>query len=251
MAVLSFSIIREVSETFDLIKFMHQFPWYNAETDEDKLGKRAGFLYKKLKTIEAAVPMTGITPFQLVCAYFMMSIKFALGCALLYVSSAYIVHADSNENMILNSVAMLFIIDVDELLYAIIVPDYIRRMIDSIPPVVAHPKDWQWDNDKSGRETSGVWKMHSKFWTGVATTGIMWWSWCRTTYGVYDIQHGVSLGAWAGAVCLTWCCIMPCCILCVWCVSNLCNETVDNDKDVAERIKGELGEDSQESGEDA
>jgi hypothetical protein len=54
---------------------------------------------------------------------------------LFYTGSRYVGYSGTNSDLLLNSVAMLFVTQIDDLLYSAFTPAYAKRVIEELPPV--------------------------------------------------------------------------------------------------------------------
>merc|ERR1719265_1150519 len=206
-------VAKDMCETVTLGKWMWQFPMYDAEKDGPRLkDKDIGFLYIHLEKFDLAIPTTGATRFQQVSVVVLVLIKFCLGCALMKIAAAYVAHAPSNEDLLLNSVAMLFVLDVDELLYAVITPAFVRKMMEQMPGLVSHPKMWNDDLDRTLRELFSLWRMLFPWWSSAAVTAALHWSWCRAA----NPSIAVNVVVIAGAVVVVAICVVPCILSCLF-----------------------------------
>lgn len=251
LAVLAwFMIAKDFEETFQIVFFMRQFPAYDKDRDDAMLKEKgAGFLYKELPDFDVAVPMTGLTGFQRGSVYMLMAAKLLCGLALHYFAAGYVARSTSDENMILNSVAMLFVIEIDEIMYAVIVPDFMRRLVDKMPNFVADPDTW-WSDDNVSQEVAAVFKMLVRWWTGVATCAAMYLSWCSLPGVDEGVLHVINLGIWAGFLAGVTCCLIPCLTMCCtcfqWCFGSLGEEGDIKDlsnENMKEKIKAALNSD--------
>ena len=61
--------------------------------------------------------------------------KTAISVMLFYTGSRYVGYSGTNSDLLLNSVAMLFVTQIDDLLYTAFTPAYAKRVIEELPPV--------------------------------------------------------------------------------------------------------------------
>eukprot|EP00931_Biecheleriopsis_adriatica_P066404 TRINITY_DN40774_c0_g1_i1.p1 TRINITY_DN40774_c0_g1~~TRINITY_DN40774_c0_g1_i1.p1 ORF type:complete len:313 (-),score=55.41 TRINITY_DN40774_c0_g1_i1:38-976(-) len=59
--------------------------------------------------------------------------KFAIGIAMLYFGGRFLASSGSNTDLLMNSLAVNFVQDVDEQIYALLVPPRVKRVIESLP----------------------------------------------------------------------------------------------------------------------
>lgn len=91
-------------------------------------------------------PAFGIPIWKRSIFYLLLFCKLAVAVALLYFGSAYIVMAKDNENLILNTVAMLFIVEVDDVLYVLCVNDMVKNVVEDFPQL---GRDWEESMEKA------------------------------------------------------------------------------------------------------
>lgn len=61
--------------------------------------------------------------------------KLALGATLWWYGASYVAMSVDNAELILNTVAVLFVLEIDDQMYAVTVPESMRRVIAALPPV--------------------------------------------------------------------------------------------------------------------
>eukprot|EP00928_Gymnodinium_smaydae_P058296 TRINITY_DN41502_c0_g1_i1.p1 TRINITY_DN41502_c0_g1~~TRINITY_DN41502_c0_g1_i1.p1 ORF type:complete len:357 (-),score=44.36 TRINITY_DN41502_c0_g1_i1:44-1114(-) len=198
-------IVRDFAESVGIWQWARQFPAYISDR-QDKC-----FTYMNLPDLGVAVPVTGITMFQYRCAVLLVLVKTALGVGLLYIAAGYVALAASSENLMQNSVAMLFISEADELCYLLIVPDFVRRELEALPPIVKHPDAWDASDDSSMRQIYAMAKIVIKWWVTLVVTGSLYWSWCREDYFPDVIDHIINFSVVVGCCIVVLCCVLPCC----------------------------------------
>jgi len=60
--------------------------------------------------------------------------KFAIAGFMFVIGAAYLSISESNDVLILNTVALNFILDIDELLYKVFVSDFVKECVEQLPP---------------------------------------------------------------------------------------------------------------------
>ena len=97
----------------------------------DKRPWQSSLLYKKIQSADGiallTVPATGITCKRRIWCYLMIMLKASVELYLAYVGTMYIASSDSNEALILNSVAVTFVEQIDDLMYYTFVPEFNRQ----------------------------------------------------------------------------------------------------------------------------
>ena len=182
LLVLSWTVmVKDIGESIDVILFANQFPKYDSERDDDILEDgKTGFAYHMISKLGIGVTVTGITSLQFRGVVILVAFKLLIGCALLYLSAPYVAHADSNEDLLLNSVSMLFVADIDELTYLVLVPLSLKKAHEDLPAIVAHPDEWfESSSDRRSTLIRSNTKMLFQWWTGITLCGTLYWSWCR------------------------------------------------------------------------
>jgi len=212
VAIIVWTItVKDFEEAVAVILWVNTFPTFKKE-DLELTQSKAGFVYKEISRHGIAVPVTGITCLQYYSVCISMAAKIAIGIALMYLSTAYVAHSDSNENLLLNSVAMLFIADIDELLYTVIVPEFLQKMQQELPPLVSDPRTWktnvEWE--QFARLMVSTIKMSVRWWASIACCGALWWSWCRSKLTPSDSQHLTNLGVLVGGFAAAAFILTPC-----------------------------------------
>lgn len=61
--------------------------------------------------------------------------KFAIGVLLWWYGASYVAMSENNSELILNTVAVLFVLEIDDQLYKVTVPSAIRAVFEALPPV--------------------------------------------------------------------------------------------------------------------
>jgi len=77
----------------------------------------------------------GITTVERMWFRFWILLKIAAEGLVLFVGAGYVLYADSNENLILNSVALLFITQIDDIAYSFAVTDVFKNMLNGVPDI--------------------------------------------------------------------------------------------------------------------
>jgi len=68
-----------------------------------------------------------------VCIFVLLP-KLALGVAMIIIGGLFLTSSASNTDLLLNSLAAVFIIEIDEMIYTLFGPGHIKRLIEAIPP---------------------------------------------------------------------------------------------------------------------
>ncbi|GMI34927.1 hypothetical protein TeGR_g9098 [Tetraparma gracilis] len=139
------SVLMDLKESCSIVSYLSLIPTINKWTDADKeaLDDKNSLLTKRV-----VVAKTNGTQYQIevICCGGISSLERAwwwlwivvkvvaeLGC--MVAGSGYVLYADSNENLILNSVALLFITQIDDIAYSFAVTDYFKGLLDGLPDI--------------------------------------------------------------------------------------------------------------------
>ena len=131
MAIAAFSgaILTDFWETYVMFGWTMRM---KTEQHHTKLlvGKEIG-----INGVERLGLATGLTKLQKIAFCILVLLpKFILAGCLFFAGGKYVVGSETNEDLILNCVAMLFVIDIDELLYKAFTPAFCRQVIAQLPP---------------------------------------------------------------------------------------------------------------------
>jgi len=86
------------------------------------------------KEEDETVIVSGLTPwYKFVCLVFVVMPKMFLGLLLAHYGSGFLLVSDDNESLILNTVALTFITQIDELIYDSMTPANVKVIIDELP----------------------------------------------------------------------------------------------------------------------
>ena len=81
--------------------------------------------------------VSGFTCLQkTLCILLIIAPKFAIAAALYWVGSAYVLTSETNEDVIMNSVAAVLVIEVDDMIYQAMAQKRTKQVIESCPPAV-------------------------------------------------------------------------------------------------------------------
>jgi len=91
---------------------------------------------------EGKFALTTVSPGRLLCVYLLMSVRFFVSGSLFYSGARYLVNTLSLGDLLINCVALTFILAVDELIYDCMAPICIKNVVDKseeleLPPVKA------------------------------------------------------------------------------------------------------------------
>lgn len=119
-------MLQEFCETLDMLLWT----WHvKTEATHQKL---------LLATRDGSEPKlaTGLTSRQkLVFCLFMLMPKLAIAMWLFIVGGKFVAFSESNTDMVLNCLAMVFVTEIDDLLYKTFTPTFCRNVMENLPPV--------------------------------------------------------------------------------------------------------------------
>ena len=67
--------------------------------------------------------------------------KAAIACTLYYVGSLFILTSEDDETVLLNTVALYFILDVDEYIFSVFTSSFTKNALNKIPPIIVKDSD--------------------------------------------------------------------------------------------------------------
>jgi len=93
---------------------------------------------------DGAVRVAAITPARFACILVAQACRIAIAVALLIFGIEYLIDTTDLGDLLLNAVALEFVITVDELIYDALAPKNLRKLIDAAAPLVhPSPKSWR------------------------------------------------------------------------------------------------------------
>ena len=81
---------------------------------------------------DPSIILGGVSPKFRIVLYISAGTKLLLECFLLIRGAGYIVYADSNEKLLLNAVALTFVIEIDEMVANFLLVDHMRVLVYNI-----------------------------------------------------------------------------------------------------------------------
>lgn len=187
----------EFQDCFDMLGWIRQIPVTrdNSETLRFKLVKRTC----RGEDVDCWRPAFGMShKYRMVTIGLLVIGRFALATALLIVGSAHILNSDSTEDQILNAVAVVFVLDLDDLLYRFCVPGIIRDKFEDMPGLT------QTFNTTTTRR-----EIFSAFWPSVSCPFLAFATIALVQFWCTDDRLPIIFGF--GIPMLMGCC---CCIFC-------------------------------------
>jgi len=125
LSAFSVSILGEFFETLTM------FYWvWNVKTEESHCEVRIANIDGQ---DEWASGMTKVQ--KIYFAIFSLIPKACIGVVLLYLGGHYVALSPTNNDLILNCVAIVFIIDFDDILYRTFTPIFIKKVMAELPPI--------------------------------------------------------------------------------------------------------------------
>jgi hypothetical protein len=136
------TVLTDIQETWDLLDIIvRQFPTQEESTT---------LVYR---VVDRQVQLSVGGPSKrrkFFLTVFLVIPKFIFACTLLVLGSSYLVFSESDADIILNCFALVFILQIDELIFKFLSPPRAQRMLEAVPPFMirkseseeALPKPW-------------------------------------------------------------------------------------------------------------
>lgn len=129
LTIFTFSCLTDLTETLDMHRWVQRLP-HSSLMQPLQLQK-----FTKNREVSCRA-VTGITTSQKLFFYVCLLLpKLLVVAALFSYGAPYVLHAPDNENLILNSVAMVFVVDIDDIVFGFTMTSDTKAMMDSIPPL--------------------------------------------------------------------------------------------------------------------
>lgn len=128
----------DMQETHRMFMWLWHIPLRRPEHSDVSMEYAVYLVFDSCEVMGETVyrPATGITRRHRVVVILAVIIpKLALGWCLLYYAAAYVLFAQTNENLILNAVAATFVIDIDDIIFSVCCPNYLKAIMAAIPPI--------------------------------------------------------------------------------------------------------------------
>jgi len=144
-AVIVAAILQDVQETINMFRWIQCVPTWNEEMhpkiiDECCYGDHEGcgmtkFPFQKYKNREGIIvekPAVGFTHFYRASIFtFVLLPKFLFAISLIYLGGGFLAIAESNSDLILNAVALTFILEVDDIFYDVLTPSMFKLWLET------------------------------------------------------------------------------------------------------------------------
>jgi hypothetical protein len=134
----------EIGDTRQFYLWIARLPPWD-DTDEVVLESlQSGFAVRRLMLhgrggVEfnvAHIAAGGVTPNYRDIMYLVCSIKLLVEAATSICGSGYVLYANSNEELLLNSLALFFILEIDDTMYRYLLSDVLKRFIENEAPEI-------------------------------------------------------------------------------------------------------------------
>lgn len=90
-------------------------------------------------------PVTGITPVARFAIYALVLLPFfAATCFNLWAGAGAVLRSGNDFDLVLNNVAAIFVLDLDDYAYALLLPQTIRNATEGLPPLNRADKEGAW-----------------------------------------------------------------------------------------------------------
>jgi len=124
-------IFTELKETFDIGRWLSRFPtskhWSSLRLRTFKSHQTSD---GHTREILALKPVSGITVAGLVHLTISCLLpKATIGFGLLYYGAGYVMFAQTSESLLLNCVALIFIIEIDDVAYQLFIPHHLKTLL--------------------------------------------------------------------------------------------------------------------------
>lgn len=133
LALFSASIFVDFRETWNMVLWTYHI---RTSTEAESLQVR---VRNKGKKNEKRVIASGITLARKIFFGFVIFLpKFGISMGLLILCGAYLAKSSTNELLILHALAINFILSIDEIVYNLFVPNFLRTILVNLPPIDLH-----------------------------------------------------------------------------------------------------------------
>lgn len=137
--VFSSYIFTDIMETIEIALYFKNIPTREADDEIYKYLVRFRSDIKKGNIMGPAEKFTddyGISRLlKLAILFFSIIPKFGIATGLWYFGCGYLQYSSDNSELILNTVSLLFILDIDDILFISLIPELVRKMMDALPVV--------------------------------------------------------------------------------------------------------------------
>jgi len=119
-------VLSEIFETFDMIEIvLRRIPLVEGTTQ---------CLLYKIEDGDPVYQSGGMSMFRKIfICMFVLGPKLAIGISMLIVGGLFLNTSGSNTDLLLNSLAAVFILDLDEIIYTFATPGHLKRLLESVP----------------------------------------------------------------------------------------------------------------------
>ena len=80
-------------------------------------------------------------PQKITAILFILLPKLLVACVLTFVGTYFVLVSESNTDLILNCLAMTFVVELDELAYSTISSEFSKKEVQNVKPLVLHSSD--------------------------------------------------------------------------------------------------------------
>lgn len=172
------AVLKDIAETFSMHAWLSCLPKWTQEQHVilEYTCENSGLTdfpmqkYKNGDDTELVKPAVGITNRTRLLIYVcVLLVKLVMACVLLIYGTAFVGSASSDGDLILNAVAMSFILDIDDLLYELMTPRLYKTWVETCSVI-------SFDEDEV-RDSTLYWPYLAFVVIGGAT-GVMYGFWC-------------------------------------------------------------------------
>lgn len=168
LAAFAVFCLQDLFQTMWMLMWVYYLPTTGCGIEKVKIG-----LDQEDKTsheIKNGLPMW----LKLINTFFVLMPKLFVAATLLCWGGGFVVGATSNEDVLLNSLALVFVIELDEYMYSFALPKNLKKFCEEMPPVIPNT-----DFITTFTYWNSLCGMIFNFIILMGTTQAMYWYFCR------------------------------------------------------------------------
>jgi len=133
-AIFLIACMNDLVETFNMHLWLHRIP--SSKKSETLRFQRFTSESTTFGPMAAHKAVSGISLARRAGLYFMLLLpKVVITLMLIHYGSAYVLLSETNEDLILNCVALCFIVDIDDIIYGFTTTQEVKTCLDNMPPL--------------------------------------------------------------------------------------------------------------------
>uniref|UniRef100_A0A7S2H708 Uncharacterized protein n=1 Tax=Zooxanthella nutricula TaxID=1333877 RepID=A0A7S2H708_9DINO len=125
-------VLQDLKETYDMGRWLSRFPRAKQWTPlrlREYVSHSPGNA-TELRRHTAMKPVSGVTTFGRCCtAAAVLVPKMSIGLTILYYGSAYVMSAHDRDSLLQNSVALVFVLEIDNAVYELFIPNHLKQLV--------------------------------------------------------------------------------------------------------------------------